>query len=294
MNSRSHIIFISPALSLHKIVPSQLGREKKIIVTPLPGAGYDQIDISACTARSIRVSNIPSAVDDATADSGIFLILGALRGFNTSMLALRDGKWRGNPPPPLGHDPEGKTLGILGMGGIGKNMKKKAEAFGMKTIYHNRNRLGEEAAGGAEYVSFDELLARSDVLSLNLPLNVSFRRHPCVAMEIPKRGKDANAYQNNTKHTISTKEFDKMKKGIVIVNTARGGVMDEAALVKALDNGQVWSAGLDVYEEEPKIHPGLIANPNVMLLPHMGTWTVEVCPLPTSKLFSLDALELTM
>ncbi|QDS74527.1 hypothetical protein FKW77_007503 [Venturia effusa] len=215
------------------------------------GAGYDQIDVAACTKRSIRVSNVPSAVDDATADNGMFLILGALRGFNVSMLALRDGNWRGHPPPPLGHDPEGKTLGILGMGGIGKNMKRKAEAFGMKTIYHNRNKLSDEAAGGAEYVSFDELLSRSDVLSLNLPLN------------------------NNTKHTISTREFEKMKKGIVIVNTARGGVMDEAALVKALDDGRVWSAGLDVYEEEPKIHPGLIANPHVMLLPHMGTWTVE-------------------
>jgi glyoxylate reductase len=104
----------------------------------------------------------------------MFLILGALRGFNTAMLALRDGKWRGSPSPPLGHDPEGKTLGILGMGGIGRNMKKKAEAFGMKTIYYNRNKLSDELAGGAEYVSFDELLARSDVLSLNLPLNVSF------------------------------------------------------------------------------------------------------------------------
>lgn len=103
----------------------------------------------------------------------MFLILGALRGFNTSMVALREGKWRGHPPPPLGHDPEGKTLGILGMGGIGRNLKKKAEAFGMKTIYHNRNKLSDELAGGAEYVSFDDLLSRSDVLSLNLPLNVS-------------------------------------------------------------------------------------------------------------------------
>jgi len=102
----------------------------------------------------------------------MFLILGALRGFNASMLALREGKWRGYPPPPLGHDPEGKTLGILGMGGIGRNLKKKAEAFGMKVIYHNRNRLSEELAGGAQYVSFDELLSTSDVLSLNLPLNV--------------------------------------------------------------------------------------------------------------------------
>jgi glyoxylate reductase len=102
----------------------------------------------------------------------MFLILGALRGFNTSMLALRDSKWRGHPPPPLGHDPQGKVLGILGMGGIGRNLKKKAEVFGMTVIYHNRNRLSEEMADGAEYVSFDDLLAKSDVLSLNLPLNV--------------------------------------------------------------------------------------------------------------------------
>lgn len=103
----------------------------------------------------------------------MFLILGALRNFNTSMHALREGKWRGQPAPPLGHDPQGRILGILGMGGIGRNLKKKAEAFGMTVIYHNRRQLSEELSGGAKYVTFDELLASSDVLSLNLPLNVS-------------------------------------------------------------------------------------------------------------------------
>jgi glyoxylate reductase len=137
------------------------------------GAGYDQVDVQACMKRGIRVSNTPTAVDDATADINMYLILGVLRGFNAGMMALRAGKWRGEPLPPLGHDPQGKTLGILGMGGIGRNLKKKAEAFGMEIIYHNRNRLNEERADGAEYVGFDELLARSDVLSLNLPLNVS-------------------------------------------------------------------------------------------------------------------------
>jgi len=102
----------------------------------------------------------------------MFLILGALRNFNAGMAALREGKWRGQPPPALGHDPRGKTLGILGMGGIGRNLKRKAEAFGMKVIYHNRRPLSDELAGGARYVSFDELLAESDVISLNLPLNV--------------------------------------------------------------------------------------------------------------------------
>lgn len=142
------------------------------------GAGYDQIDVHACTARNppIRVSNVPTAVDDATADVNMFLILGALRNFNAGMHALRQGKWRGHPAPRLGHDPEGMTLGILGMGGIGRNLKKKAEAFGMKVIYHNRRQLSEELSGGAQYVTFDELLSTSDVLSLNLPLNVGASR----------------------------------------------------------------------------------------------------------------------
>lgn len=112
-------------------------------------------------------------MDDATADVTMFLILGALRNFNAGMSALREGKWRGQPAIPLGHDPQGKILGILGMGGIGRNLKKKAEAFGMKVIYHNRRKLSDEMAAGAQYVSFDELLSTSDVVSLNLPLNVS-------------------------------------------------------------------------------------------------------------------------
>lgn len=139
------------------------------------GAGYDQIDIAACSARTppILVSNCPKAVDDATADTALFLLLGALRGFNSSLWALREGKWRGEPAPPLGHDPRGKVLGILGMGGIGRNLKRKCDALGMLTVYHNRKELGVEEAAGAEYVGFEELLARADVVSLNLPLNVS-------------------------------------------------------------------------------------------------------------------------
>ncbi|KAL7785727.1 D-isomer specific 2-hydroxyacid dehydrogenase [Trichoderma afarasin] len=216
------------------------------------GAGYDNINVSACTARSILVSNCPNVVDDATADTAIFLILAALRGFNNGIMAIRNGTWKGAvPPPPLGHDPQGKVLGILGMGGIGRNLKKKAEVFGMSTIYHNRKQLDPEQADGAEYVSFDDLLARSDVLSLNLPLN------------------------SGTRNIISTPEFEKMKTGVVIVNTARGGVMDEAALVDALNTGKVLSVGLDVYQQEPNIHPGLVSNPHVCLLPHMGTSTVE-------------------
>lgn len=138
------------------------------------GAGYDQVDVQACTTHGVCVSNTPTAVDDATADMGIFLLLGALRNLPMGMSALRAGEWRGMTSPALGHDPQGKILGIFGMGGIGRNMAKKALAFGMRIRYHNRTRLDHaiEKELKAEYVGFDELLAKSDVLSLNLPLNV--------------------------------------------------------------------------------------------------------------------------
>ena len=108
-------------------------------------------------------------MDDATADTALFLLLGAMRGFNAPLLALREGKWQGNPPPPLGHDPEGKVLGILGMGGIGTNLKCKAQALGMEVVYHNRREIAGE---DAKYVGFEELLKGSDAISCNLPLNV--------------------------------------------------------------------------------------------------------------------------
>ncbi|RSL87039.1 hypothetical protein CEP51_002452 [Fusarium floridanum] len=213
------------------------------------GAGYDQIDVAACSKRQIQVSNVPQEVNDSTADTAIFLMLGALRGFNQSIMTLRSGSWRGSPSPPLGHDPEGKTLGIIGCGGIGRNMAKKAAAFGMKVVYHNRTKSDDITE--AEYVSLDELLGSSDVIAISLPLNAG------------------------TRHFLSYKDFEKMKQGVVIINTARGPIIDEQALVDALESGKVWSCGLDVYENEPTVHPGLIAHPRAMLLPHLGTYTVE-------------------
>ena len=159
------------------------------------------------------------------------------------------GKWRGNFA--LGHDPKNKTLGILGMGGIGSAVATRAKAFGMKIQYHNRRQLPPNEENGATYVTFEELLKTSDVLSLNLALN-------------PK-----------TKHIIGKPEFDQMKDGVIIVSTARGALIDEAALVDALKSGKVWTVGLDVFEEEPKIHPGLLECDNAVLLPHVGTATYE-------------------
>ena len=214
------------------------------------GAGYDNIDVSACTERGIGVSSTPIAVNNATADIALFLMLGALRRITVPFQALRQGEWRG-ANFGLGHDPRNKVLGVLGMGGIGSAVAQRAKAFGMSIQYHNRNRLDESKEDGAKYVSFDDLMKTSDVISLNLALNKS------------------------TTHIISKPQFDMMKKGVVIVNTARGPIIDEAALVDALNAGIVFSAGLDVFEEEPKIHPGLLRNERVVLLPHIGTATYE-------------------
>lgn len=235
------------------------GHFDKELVSSLPaslkyithnGAGYDNIDVAACTARNIGVSSTPLAVNDSTADTALFLILGALRRITIPFQSLRKGEWRGKNFN-LGHDPKDKVLGVLGMGGIGQAVAQRARAFGMKIQYHNRSRLPESEEQGAQYVSFEELMKTSDVLTLNLALNPS------------------------TRHIISKPQFDLMKDGVVIVNTARGPIIDEAALVDALDSGKVFSAGLDVFEEEPKIHPGLMENENVVLLPHVGTSTWE-------------------
>jgi D-3-phosphoglycerate dehydrogenase len=151
----------------------------------------------------------------------------------------------------LGYDPQNKVLGIVGMGGIGREVAARARAFGMKIQYYNRSRLSPELEQGAKYVSFEDLLQTSDAISLNCSLT------------------------KTTVGIIGKKEFEQMKDGVILVNTARGKLIDEDALVEALDNGKVFSAGLDVYEEEPKVHEGLLNNPNVVLLPHVGTATRE-------------------
>lgn len=216
------------------------------------GAGYDQLHIPALSARGIIACNVPTAVDDATADTALFLLLGALRNFNAGMAALRRGDWRGRPAPALGGDPQGRTVGILGMGGIGRNFAHKCRALGMEVVYYSRRRPSDEAKlereYGWSYTGFEALLKTSDVVSVHVPLN------------------------EGTRHLVGRKELAMCREGVVIVNTARGAVIDEAALVEALDNGHVASAGLDVYEEEPEIHKGLVRNDKCVLVPHMGTW----------------------
>ncbi|EEA25445.1 hypothetical protein TMatcc_006329 [Talaromyces marneffei ATCC 18224] len=245
------------------------GRFDKELVSALPksvkyivhnGAGYDNIDVPVVTEAGIAVSSTPVAVNNATADIGIFLMIGALRQAHVPLTAIRAGQWGGKTG--LGHDPKGKVLGILGMGGIGREMAHRAKAFGMTIQYHNRSRLSPELEDGAKYVSFEELLATSDVFSLNLALNPS------------------------TRHIIGAKELAQMKDGVVIVNTARGALIDEKALVAAIESGKVASAGLDVYENEPRVEEGLLKSDKVFLLPHIGTGTLE-----TQKEMELLVLE---
>ncbi|KAK2730988.1 hydroxyisocaproate dehydrogenase [Colletotrichum kahawae] len=213
------------------------------------GAGYDQIDVDACSKRKITVTYAPDPVTNATADLTIFLLLGALRQVNPGLSNLRRGDFKKGLN--FGHDPQGKTMGILGMGRIGRAVKRRAEPFGLNAIYHNRKPLSDELAAGTPYVSFDELLRTSDIISVHVPLSAA------------------------TTHLIGPEEIAKMKPGVVIINTARGAVIDEAAMAAALDEGHVAAVGLDVYEKEPIVDERLVKNERALLVPHMGTHTHE-------------------
>ncbi|KAF9373607.1 hypothetical protein CPB97_000430 [Podila verticillata] len=223
-----------------------------ISLIAIPYAGYDGYDIDACTAKGITVTNTPGVVSAATADTAMFLMLGCLRNFSMGQTVLRNGgDWRTNLPK--GNDMASKTLGIIGMGSIGKEVAKRANAFGMMVNYYNRHRLDIriEAKYNAHYAAYDTLLRESDVIVICTPLTPA------------------------THHMIGAAQFDKMKKGVVVINIARGAIIDEAALVKALESGKVGAAGLDVFEFEPKVHEGLLKHPRCTLLPHMGTHSEE-------------------
>ncbi|SCW03062.1 LAFE_0G02102g1_1 [Lachancea fermentati] len=234
---------------LAKVLPSS------VVAICHNGAGYDQIDTPFFKEKKIQVSNVPELVNDATADTHVFLLLGALRNFEYGHRLMLEGKWPSSGAAagaPVGHDPAGKTVGVLGLGGIGRSIVERLQPFGFKKfIYHNRNRLSPELENGCEYVSFEELLKQSDVVSINIPLNP------------------------HTRHIIDEAAISKMKDGVVIVNTARGAVIDEAALIAALKSGKVRSAGMDVFEHEPQVPQELLDLPNVCAVPHMGTHTVE-------------------
>ncbi|KAG0264205.1 hypothetical protein BG011_007239 [Mortierella polycephala] len=215
------------------------------------GAGYDFVDAEAATRNKQWVTNTPGVVDDATADATILLLLSTLRHQYEVEYAMRHGL---TTKPRIGRDPTGMTLGIVGLGGIGKAVAKRALALGMKIVYHNRRPLTTEEPYLQEatyFSSLDELLQVSDVVSIHVPLSAE------------------------TRHLMGAEQFARMKAGAYLLNTSRGPVVDESALVEVLESGHIAGAGLDVFENEPKVHPELLKNMNVALMPHLGTFTIE-------------------
>jgi glyoxylate reductase len=216
--------------------------------------GYDNIDVPACTERGIVAANTPGVLTEATADIALGLILAATRRLGEGERLIRSGQaWKWGMFFLLGSSLQGKTLGVVGMGGIGQATARRAKAFGMEIVYQSRSEIDPSIAAelGARRVELNELLAISDVVSLHCP------------------------YGPATHHLIGAKELASMKSSAYLVNTARGPIVDEAALASALRDGQIAGAGLDVFENEPTVHPGLLELENVVLVPHLGSATVE-------------------
>jgi glyoxylate reductase len=228
------------------------GPDLKIIANC--AVGYNNIDIEAATQRGIKVTNTPDVLTESTADLAWALILGAGRRTGEAERFLRAKKWKNwTPTFMMGSEIHGKTLGIFGMGRIGQAVARRAQGFNMRVIYHSRNRVEEkiEKSLGAAHVDFPTLLAESDVLSIHCPLT------------------------EETKHSFNQDEFRQMKSTAVLVNTARGAVVKEAALAEALQIGEIAFAGLDVFEREPTIYPELLNCENALLIPHIGSATLD-------------------
>lgn len=209
--------------------------------------GYDNIDVAACTAAGVAVCNTPGVLDETTADLAFCLILAASRRLSEAEADLRAGRWTGwGIDQYLGHDVHGATLGIVGYGRIGRAVARRAAGFSMTVLHHARRPTGEPGYVG----DLDELLARSDIVTLHVPLTPE------------------------THHLIDARRLGLMKPTAVLVNTARGPVVDEEALAGALHAGRLFAAGLDVYEREPAVHPRLLTAPRTVLAPHIGSATV--------------------
>jgi glyoxylate reductase len=218
------------------------------------GVGYNNIDVRLATARGIMVSNTPGVLTDATAELAFTLMLSVSRRLVEGDRMVREGRFKFWAPMLfLGREVTGKTLGIIGMGKIGKAIAVRARAFDMRILYHNRKRINsrEEENMRVEYVDLKTLLKESDFVSLNVPLT------------------------EETKHLIGKNELSLMKSTAFLINTSRGQVIDEKALVEVLRARKIGGAGLDVYENEPSLTPGLTELDNVILLPHVGSGTLE-------------------
>lgn len=215
--------------------------------------GTDHIDLAAAKARGIAVTNTPDVLTDATADVALLLILGAARRASEGERMVRDGSWPGwNPTQLLGTHLGGKRLGIVGMGRIGQAVAARARAFGMAIHYSNRRRLPPDLEQGATFHAHaDAMLAETDVLSLHFPATPE------------------------TRHWLNAERIARLPKGAIVVNTARGTAVDDAALIAAVTSGHIAAVGLDVFENEPHLHAGYRGLDRAFLLPHLGSATVE-------------------
>jgi glyoxylate reductase len=216
--------------------------------------GFDNIDIPAATAHKVMVTNTPGVLDDATADFAFTLIMATARRIAEADNFTRQGKFRGWAiDMMLGADVFGATLGLIGVGRIGRGVAHRAKGFNMRVLYYDPHPLPPDAEQqlGAARVEMGRLLAESDFVSVHVPLT------------------------KETHHLLSTAQFAQMKRTAILINTSRGPVVDEAALVEALQAKKIAGAGLDVYEREPAVHPGLIPMPNVVLAPHIASATVR-------------------
>lgn len=216
--------------------------------------GFNNIDVEAATKRGIPVTNTPGVLTDTTADTAFSLILAGARRVVEADSFARTGRWMGwGPLQYLGKDVWGATLGIIGLGRIGKEVVHRSKGFKMKTVYWNRTRLSaeEEKELGVEYMSLENVLRTADFISIHV------------------------AYNSETHHLINARSFELMKEDAYLINTARGPIVDEKALVYALEQGQLAGAGLDVFEQEPFIEPALRKMKQVVLLPHLGSATIE-------------------
>ncbi len=215
--------------------------------------GYDNIDVEAATERGIVVTNTPEVLTETTADTTFMLLLAAARRLGEAERFLRAGKWDAwGPKQLLGPDVWGKKLGLVGLGRIGHAVARRTSGFQMEVLYYDQYRNEDaERELGARYLKLDDLLRESDFVSVHTPLTPE------------------------TRHLISERELGLMQPTSVLVNASRGPVVDEAALAEALENERIFAAGLDVYEEEPEVHPRLLELENVVLAPHIGSASIE-------------------
>jgi len=215
--------------------------------------GYEHVAVDAAEKRGIVVTNTPGVLTEATADITWLLILGAMRRASEGERLVRSGQWRGwRPTQLIGSQLSGKTLGVMGMGRIGQAVAKRANSFGMYVIYHNRRRLPKKDAPNAQYIdTVEDLLAKSDVLTLHMPLSAE------------------------TENFLNQKRIELLPDGAFVINTGRGPLIDDNALIEALESGKVCAAGLDVYTGEPKLDPRYLDLDNVFLLPHLGSANLE-------------------